>query len=41
MYYEEPETRRRFVDAIAETPPDNAPAFTMTVTDDLLVGDRR
>jgi len=40
MYYDEPETRRRFVDAIAETPPDNAPAFTMTVTDDLLTGGR-
>jgi hypothetical protein len=26
-----------FVDAIAETPPANAPIFTMTVTDDLLL----
>lgn len=25
-----------FVDAIAEVPPGNAPAFTMEVTDDLL-----
>lgn len=37
MRYDEPETRRRFVDAIAEAPPGNAPAFTMTVTDDLLL----
>ena len=36
MRYDDPETRRLFVDAIAETPPDNAPVFTMTVTDDLL-----
>lgn len=36
MAYDDPETRRQFVDAIAETPPDNAPVFTMTVTDDLL-----
>ncbi len=37
MHYDEPETRRLFVDAIAETPPDSAPVFTMTITDDLLV----
>jgi DNA-directed RNA polymerase specialized sigma24 family protein len=36
MAYDEPETRAAFVDAIAETPPDNAPVFTMHVTDDLL-----
>lgn len=36
MVYDEPETRRRFVDAIAETAPGNAPVFTMTVLDDLL-----
>jgi heme-degrading monooxygenase HmoA len=36
MVYDDPETRRQFVDAIAETPPGNAPVFTMTVTDDLL-----
>jgi heme-degrading monooxygenase HmoA len=36
MAYDDPETRRQFVDAIAETPPDNRPVFTMTATDDLL-----
>lgn len=36
MVYDEPETRAAFVDAIAETPPGNAPVFTMQVTDDLL-----
>jgi quinol monooxygenase YgiN len=36
MVYDEPETRAAFVDAIAETPPGNAPVFTMHVTDDLL-----
>lgn len=41
MRYDEPETRRRFVEAIAETPPGNAPVFTMTVTDDLLERARR
>lgn len=41
MVYDDPETRRQFVDAIAETPPGNAPVFTMTVTDDLLGRGRR
>ncbi len=36
MVYDDPETRAAFVDAIAETPPGNAPVFTMHVTDDLL-----
>ena len=36
MAYDDPETRAAFVDAIAETPPGNKPAFTMTVTDDML-----
>jgi len=34
MHYDDPETRRRFREAIAENAP--APVFTMTVTDDLL-----
>lgn len=37
MVYDEPETRRAFVESIAETPPGNLPAFTMHVTDNLLV----
>jgi hypothetical protein len=36
MAYDDPETRAAFLDAVAETPPGNLPAFTMTVTDDLL-----
>ncbi|MBT0963675.1 antibiotic biosynthesis monooxygenase family protein [Denitromonas iodatirespirans] len=36
MVYDDKEARAMFVDAIAETPPDNKPVFTMTVTDDLL-----
>lgn len=36
MVYDDPATRAAFVDAVAEVPPGNAPAFTMTVTDDLL-----
>ena len=36
MVYDDAETRAAFVDAIAELPPGNKPAFTMTVTDDLL-----
>ena len=36
MAYDDPATRAAFVDAIAETPPGNRPAFTMTVVDDLL-----
>ncbi|TVO58788.1 antibiotic biosynthesis monooxygenase family protein [Denitromonas halophila] len=37
MVYPDKAVRAAFVDAIAEVPPDNKPAFTMTVTDDLLV----
>lgn len=36
MVYDDAEARSMFIDAIAETPPDNKPVFTMTVTDDLL-----
>lgn len=36
MVYDDPETRAAFVDAIAATPVDAEPIFTMTVTDDLL-----
>ncbi|MBX3560560.1 MAG: antibiotic biosynthesis monooxygenase [Sphingomonas sp.] len=36
MVYDDAEARAMFVDAVAETPPGNAPVFTMTVTDDLL-----
>jgi hypothetical protein len=36
MVYDDPETRRRFVEVIAETPPNNEPAFLMEITDDLL-----
>jgi heme-degrading monooxygenase HmoA len=36
MVYDDAQTRAAFVDAIAETPPNNAPVFTMHVTDDLL-----
>jgi glutathione S-transferase len=36
MAYDDPQTRAQFVDAVAEVPPGNAPAFTMEVTDDLL-----
>ncbi len=36
MIYDDKEARAMFVDAIAEVPPDNAPAFMMEVTDDLL-----
>ena len=37
MAYDEPETRAAFLDAVAETPIDADPIFTMTVIDDLLV----
>lgn len=37
MVYDEPETRAAFVDAIAETPAESDPIFTMTVVDDLLL----
>jgi len=37
MVYDDPATRAQFVDAVAEVPPNNAPVFTMEVTDDLLV----
>ena len=40
MVYDDPETRAAFVDAIAETPIDAEPIFTMTVVDDLLVRKR-
>ena len=36
MVYDDAETRAAFVDAVAETPPGNKPAFTMSVTDDML-----
>lgn len=37
MVYDEPETRAAFLDAVAETPADADPIFTMQVTDDLLL----
>ncbi|MCB2050259.1 MAG: antibiotic biosynthesis monooxygenase [Novosphingobium sp.] len=37
MFYDDPETRAAFVDAIAEVPDEADPIFTMTVIDDLLV----
>jgi hypothetical protein len=37
MIYDDADARAMFVDAIAETPPGNAPILTMTVTDDLIV----
>jgi hypothetical protein len=37
MVYDDPEARRLFLDAVAECPPDGAPVFAMTVTDDLLL----
>ena len=40
MVYDEPETRAAFLDAIAETPADAEPIFTMEVTDDLLLRSR-
>jgi quinol monooxygenase YgiN len=36
MVYPDKDARAMFVDAIAETPPGNRPAFTMEVTDDVL-----
>jgi hypothetical protein len=36
MVYPDTDARRMFVDAVAESPPDGRPVFTMTVTDDLL-----
>jgi quinol monooxygenase YgiN len=39
MFYDEPETRRAFVDALAEMA--HEPAFTMEVTDDLLLRGQR
>ena len=41
MVYDDPETRRLFVDAIAESAPDGAPVFAMHVTDDLLTTARQ
>jgi heme-degrading monooxygenase HmoA len=40
MVYDEPETRAAFLDAVAETPADADPIFTMEVTDDLLLRSR-
>ena len=40
MVYDEPETRAAFLDAVAETPADADPIFTMHVTDDLLLRTR-
>jgi heme-degrading monooxygenase HmoA len=37
MAYDEPTTRAAFLDAIAETPNDSDPIFTMEVVDDLLI----
>jgi hypothetical protein len=36
MVYDDPDTRRRFVESIAEAPPNGEPSFLMEVTDDLL-----
>lgn len=36
MVYDDPETRRRFLEALADAAPMGKPVFTMTVTDDLL-----
>jgi heme-degrading monooxygenase HmoA len=36
MVYDDPETRRLFIDAIAESAPNGDPLFGMHVTDDLL-----
>lgn len=36
MVYDDREARAMFIDAVVETPPGNAPVFTMEVTDDLL-----
>ena len=36
MDYDEPETRKAFLDAVCETPDSPDPLFTMEVTDDLL-----
>jgi hypothetical protein len=40
MVLDDPKTRAAFVDAIAETPVEAEPLFTMTVVDDLLVRSR-
>lgn len=37
MVYDDPETRRLFLDAIAEAPPGGRPVFAGVVTDDLLL----
>jgi len=37
MVFDDPETRWQFVEAIAETPPEHKPVFTMSVTEDLLL----
>jgi len=36
MFYDDAETRAKFVDAIAETAPDGKPVFLMEISDDLL-----
>lgn len=41
MVYPDKDARALFVDAIAEVPPGNKPAFTMEVTDDLLASSGR
>lgn len=40
MIYDDPETRRSFVDAIEEAAPNGEPSFAMEVTDDLLTARR-
>ena len=37
MAYGDPETSRRFAEAVVESPPGGEPVFTMSVTDDLLL----
>ncbi|MCF8708887.1 antibiotic biosynthesis monooxygenase family protein [Rhizorhapis sp. SPR117] len=36
MVYDDEEARAMFQDAVADGPPNHAPIFTMTVTDDML-----
>jgi heme-degrading monooxygenase HmoA len=36
MFYDDAETRAKFVDAIAETAPNGKPVFLMEISDDLL-----
>jgi len=37
MFYDDAETRAKFVDAVAEAPADGRPVFLMDITDDLLL----